>query len=156
MRSTIDGQWRPPPSYGRYGPTSPATKHATINSHHMRRVYMVRTRKKIFIASNITNNARPVDVDERRRRCSNATMGAVQPTGRYRQIRRRCIAPDVGVVEGGQRREGQDAGGRGKVVTTHGGDRDHAVVATQRLFFVARFYVSEKVWPPYDIMMVPY
>ena len=31
MRSTIDGPWRPPPSYGRYGSTPPATKHATIN-----------------------------------------------------------------------------------------------------------------------------
>jgi hypothetical protein len=50
---------------------------------------------------------------------------------------------------------GGDRGDR-KVVSTHGGDRDREVVATQRLFFVARFYVSEKVWPPYDIMMVPY
>ena len=50
--------------------------------------------KKIFIASNITNNARRVDVNERRRRCSNATMGAVQPTGRYRRFRRHVTAPD--------------------------------------------------------------
>ena len=50
--------------------------------------------KKIFTASNITNNARRVDVNERRRRCSNATMGAVQPTGRYRRFRRHVTAPD--------------------------------------------------------------
>jgi hypothetical protein len=31
MQSTIDGPWRSPPSYGRYGSTPPATKHATIN-----------------------------------------------------------------------------------------------------------------------------
>ena len=80
----------------------------------------------------------------------------VSSAGQIRPIRRRSIAPNVGVVEGGQGGEGRDAGGSGKVVTTHGGDRDREVVATQRLFFVARFYVSEKVWPPYDIMMVPY
>jgi hypothetical protein len=50
--------------------------------------------KKLFIASNITNNALRVDVDERRQGCSNATMGAVQPTGRYRQFRRHIIAPN--------------------------------------------------------------
>jgi len=47
----------------------------------MQRVYSVKTRKKLFITSNISINAHRVDidVDERRRRCSNATMGAVQP-----------------------------------------------------------------------------
>ena len=50
--------------------------------------------KKIFITSNITNNARRVDVDERQRRCSNATMGAMQPTGRYRQFWRHVVAPN--------------------------------------------------------------
>jgi hypothetical protein len=49
--------------------------------------------KTIFINSNITNNARRVDVDERRRRCSNGTMGAVQPTGQFRQFRRHVTAP---------------------------------------------------------------
>ena len=33
------------------------------------------------ITSNITVNAHLVEVDEQRRRCSNATMGAVQPAG---------------------------------------------------------------------------
>ena len=31
MRLTIDGPWRLLPSYGRYGSTPLATKHATIN-----------------------------------------------------------------------------------------------------------------------------
>ena len=64
--------------------------------------------KKIFITSNITNNARRVDVDERRRRCSNATMGAVQPTGRYRRFRRHVIAPNDIFDEGWR-----GGGGRG-------------------------------------------
>ena len=42
------------------------------------------------------------------------------------------------------------------MVTTDGGDRDRAVVATQRCFFVAGPYVGEKVLSPYDIMMVSY
>ena len=53
---------------------------------------------------------------------------------------------------------GEVGGKRGmrKSVSTDGGDRDRAVVATHRIFFVARFYVREKVWSPYDIMMVSY
>ena len=35
--------------------------------------------EKIFSTNNITINARRVDVDERRRQCSNVTMGAVHP-----------------------------------------------------------------------------
>ena len=40
----------------------------------------------LFITSNITINARRGDIDERRQQCSNATMGAVQPTQWYRQF----------------------------------------------------------------------
>ena len=40
----------------RYGTTPPATKHATINLNHMRRVYIVETRKK-FITSNLMHIA---------------------------------------------------------------------------------------------------
>jgi hypothetical protein len=47
-----------------------------------------------IITSNITINARRVDVDERRRRCSNATMGAVQPGRWYRWFRRRGDVPN--------------------------------------------------------------
>ena len=83
-------------------------------------------------------------------------MGTDGSGGQIWRIRRRCIAPDVGGVEGGQ--GGKVGGERGmrKSVTTHGGDRDHEVVATQRNFFVAHFYLGEKVLSPYDIMMVPY
>ena len=76
--------------------------------------------------------------------------------GQIWRIRRHCTAPDVEGVEGGQGWEGREAGGNGKVVTTHGGGRATGVVATQCLFLVECSYVSEKVWPPYDIMMVPY
>jgi len=41
------------------------------------------------------------------------------------------------------------------VALTHGGDRDSGVVVTQQYFLVECSYVSEKVWAPYDIMMVP-
>jgi len=58
--------------------------------------------KKKIITSNITNNARRVDVDKRRRRCSNATMGAVQPTGRYCQFRLHVVAPND-IFGGGDR-----------------------------------------------------
>ena len=46
MGSTIDVPWWPPPSFGCYGSTPPATSHATISYHHMRRVYIVKTREK--------------------------------------------------------------------------------------------------------------
>jgi len=69
-----------------------------------------------FITSNITINAHRVDVDEQRRRCSNATMGAVQPAGWYRRFRRRGDAPNSTMAGGG------GGGGRGlrtsNVVTT--------------------------------------
>jgi hypothetical protein len=48
MWSTIDGPWRPPPSYGRYGSTHPATKHTTINYHHMTGLHF-KTRKKYLL-----------------------------------------------------------------------------------------------------------
>ncbi len=72
----------------------------------MQRVYIVKTRKKI-ITSNITINARRVDVDKRGGRCSNATMGAVQPTGPYHRFRRRGDAPNDTFDKGWQ------GGGRG-------------------------------------------
>jgi hypothetical protein len=50
--------------------------------------------EKIFITINITIYANRVNVDERRQRCSDATMGAVQPTGRYRRFRRHVVAPN--------------------------------------------------------------
>jgi hypothetical protein len=61
-------------------------------------------------------------------------------------------------VAGGLGGRARHAGGNGEVVTTHGGDRDSGVVATQRLFFVSArtSYVSEKAWLPYDIDVVPY
>ena len=59
------------------------------------------------------------------------------------------------VVDGRQGGEGQDAGGSGKVVSTHGGDRDSGVAATQHYFLVECLYVREKVWALYDINMVP-
>ena len=75
----------------------------------MRWIYIVITRKKIFITSNITNDARRVDINEQRRRCSNATMGAVQPTGRYRRFRRHVTAPNDIIFDEGWR----GGGGRG-------------------------------------------
>jgi len=110
----------------------PGNKARNKQLHHMRRVYIVKTRKKIFITSNITNNACRVDVDERRRRCSNATMGAVQPTGRYRRFRRHVTAPND-IFGGGER------GGKGwgrcrlhNLSASGGGDGDTGVVTTQR------------------------
>jgi hypothetical protein len=37
--------------------------------------------KKVFITSNMAINARRIDDDERRRRCSDETMGTAQPAG---------------------------------------------------------------------------
>jgi hypothetical protein len=39
--------------------------------------------KKIFITSNMASNTHRIDNDERRRPCSDATMGTVQPTRKY-------------------------------------------------------------------------
>jgi len=88
--------------------------------------------KNIFITSNITNNARLVDVDERRRGCSNATMGAVQPTGRYCQFRRHVTAPNDIFDEGW--RGGGGGGGvrRSNLSATEGVDGATGVVTTQR------------------------
>ena len=83
-------------------------------------------------------------------------MGTDGSGGQIWPIRRHADAHMDVADEGAQGGEVGGERGMRKSVTTHGGDRDREVVATQRLFFVARFYVSEKVWPPYDIMMVPY
>ena len=40
------------------------------------------------------------------------------------------------VVEGKPEGEGRNAGGDGKVASTHGGDRDSGVVVTQQYFLV--------------------
>ena len=81
----------------------------------------------------------------------------ISNAGQIWQIRRRRgTAANNSVVDGRQGGEGRVAGGNGKVVTTHGGDRDSRVVASQACFLVECSYVSEKVLPPYDIMMVPY
>ena len=83
-------------------------------------------------------------------------MGTVGSGGQIWPIRRHVVAHMDVSDEGAQGGEvGGDRGDR-KVVTTDGGDRDRAVVATQRYFFVARFYVGEKVLSPYDIKMVSY
>jgi hypothetical protein len=83
--------------------------------------------KKIFITSNITNNARRVDVDERRRRYSNATMGAVQPTGRYRRFRRHVIAPNDIFDEGWRGGGGGERFAEFKFVRDRGCRRGHWV-----------------------------
>ena len=41
--------------------TFPATNHTTINLHAMRQFYIIKTRKNVFINSDITINARRVD-----------------------------------------------------------------------------------------------
>ena len=80
----------------------------------------------------------------------------VSNAGQIWRIRRHADALNDSVVEGKQGGEGWDAGGDGKVASTHGGDRDSGVVVTQQYFLVECSYVSEKVWAPYDVMMVPY
>jgi hypothetical protein len=77
----FDGPWQPLPSYSRYGPTPPATKHATINLHHMQWVYLIKTREKNIITSNMAINAHRIDNNKQRLQCSNAMMGALQPVG---------------------------------------------------------------------------
>jgi hypothetical protein len=67
---------------------------------------LLKLETKLFITSNITINARRVDVDERRRRCSNATMGAVQPGRWYRRFWRRGDAPNNIFDEGWRGGEG--------------------------------------------------
>jgi len=79
----------------------------------------------------------------------------VSNAGQIWRISLRGTAHNDSVVDGRQGGEGRDAGGSGKVVSTHGDDRDSGVVATQRYFLVECSYVREKVWAPYDINMVP-
>jgi len=83
-------------------------------------------------------------------------MGTVGSGGQIWPIRRHADAHMDVADEGAQGGEVGGERGMRKSVTIEGGDRDHAVVATHRIFFVARFYVREKVWSPYDIMMVSY
>ena len=64
--------------------------------------------------------------------------------------------PTIYSTRAGRGREGGRGLRTSNVVTTHGGDRDSGVVATQPCFVVARLYVGKKVWSPYNIMMVPY
>ena len=79
----------------------------------------------------------------------------VSNAGQIWRIRLRGTARNDSVVEGRQGGEGRDAGGSGKVVSTHGDDRGSGVVATQRYFLVECLYVREKVWAPNNINMVP-
>ena len=83
-------------------------------------------------------------------------MGTDGSGGQIWRIRRHSTAHMDVSDEGAQGGEVGGERGMRKSVSTDGGDRDRAVVATHRIFFVARFYVREKVWSPYDIMMVSY
>ncbi len=60
---------------------------------------------KVFITSNITINARLIDVDEWWLWCSNATMGAVQPAQWYRLFWWNVTAPN-NIFDEGWRRGG--------------------------------------------------
>jgi hypothetical protein len=79
----------------------------------------------------------------------------VSSTGRIWQIRLRHDAPDDGVVDGWQAGDVAGKWGRRKVVSTGGAHRDTGVVTAQRCLFYGGLLVSEKVWSPYDINMVP-
>ena len=82
-------------------------------------------------------------------------MGTDGSGGQMWPIRRHVVAHMDVADEGAQGGEvGGDRGDR-KVVSTHGGDRATAVVATQRCFFVVGSYLGEKVLSPHDINMVP-
>jgi len=83
-------------------------------------------------------------------------MGTVGSGGQIWPIRRHADAHMDVADEGAQGGEVGGERGMRKSVSTHGGDRATGVVATQRNFFVVRFYVGEKVWSPYDIKMVSY
>jgi hypothetical protein len=80
----------------------------------------------------------------------------VPSTGRYWRICLRHIAPNDGVVDGWQAGDVVGKWGGRKVVTTGGAHRDTQVVTAQRCLFYEGLYVSEKLWSPYDIKMVPY
>ena len=83
-------------------------------------------------------------------------MGTNGSGGQIWRIRRHSTAHMDVADKGAQGGEvGGDRGDR-KVVSADGGDRDRAVVVTQRCFFVAGPFVGEKVLSPYDIMMVSY
>jgi len=85
--------------------------------------------------------------------------GEMGTDGSGGQIWQICHHADTHMDDSNEGAQGGPVGGdRGdrKVVTTHGGDRDGGVVATQRCFFVVGPYVGEKVLSPYDIKMVSY
>ena len=110
---------------------------------------LLKLEKKLIIASNITNNARRVDVDERRQRCSNATMGAVQPTGRYCRFRRHVIAPND-IFDEGWHGGGGGGGGfrRSNLSATEGVDGATGVVTTQRFLPVGHVITLTKSMVP--------
>ena len=100
-----------------------------------------------IITSNITINARRVDVDERRRRCSNATMGAVQPTGQYRRFRRHVTAPND-IFDKGWRGGGGWGFRRSNLSATEGVDGATGVVTTQRCWPVRHVITLTKSMVP--------
>ena len=105
----------------------------------MRRVYIVKTRKKyllllILLLMHVASTSTSDDNDAAMRRwapCSPLDDIA------YRRFRRRGDAPNDIFDEGWRGGEGGRGLRTSNVVTTHGGDRDSGVVATQRLFFVS-------------------
>ncbi len=80
----------------------------------------------------------------------------VSSTGQIWQIRLRHTDPNDGVIDGWQAGDVVGKWGRQKVVATGGAHRDTGVETAQRCLFYEGFLVSEKVWSPYDINMVPY
>jgi hypothetical protein len=67
---------------------------------------LLKLEKKIFITSNMAINACRIDNNKQRRPCSNATIGTVQPAGRYRRFYWHVTGPQD-ISERGHR------GGRG-------------------------------------------
>ena len=72
----------------------------------------------------MTINACCVDDDEQRRQCSNVTMGAMQPTGRYRRFRRHVTAPNNIFDKGWWGGEGGRGLGTSNLSATKGVDGD--------------------------------
>ncbi len=80
----------------------------------------------------------------------------VSTTGKIWQIRLRHSAPNNGVVDGQQGGEVPGKQRGRKSVAAHGAQMDSGVVMAKRCLFFDGLSVSEKVWSPYDIKMVPY
>jgi hypothetical protein len=95
----------------------------------MRWVFIVKTRKK---TCNITINAGWVDINERQWQCSNAMMGAVQPTGQYWQFQQHLTTPNNIFDEGWQGGEEGRGLRRSNLPVTEGVDGDTGVVTTRR------------------------